>query len=754
MFQQRFDYLKLPNQVADNIKLNPINIKSGVGQNAIRNIFKNQDYDQFERQQINSLVQELQRNQKYDPNIHSDSLLLRYLYANKFDIQYSFDQLIQRDAILSQPSYLNLNYEVEALYQKGAIYIEGRTENHIPCIAVSTKLIDDLVLFEKAAVILCKIVEELMFYSGKVESWIVVIQTKDQSAFKMPLDKIFQIIKTLQTCFPNSCQQIYILNSTLSINLLMQQIEDYIDPITLNKIKYLKDKELSILSNQFNPEYLEQSLGGQKILQSYWPPDPNDYIYDIPQQQQQSQKELPIYEEEPQVIFQQPTNNMQYLNQAPQEVEIYSPPPPINNQVYQPIIQQQSPSQPPLTEKKKKCICVKCSRDLDDLASQPPQPKQLVSKPKLLESQPLQQPTISQQQPQQIQEILKSQDLNDTYVPYERKYGSVLNDSYLSQINNGSNQLLQDNTQSNQPQFGGNSFNNNQLQQQQQQIQQNNQKSNKPSFDIPFYDSNSMRGSENQEFKQKLQNSSKVNQEIQANMDDFMIDDKSDYQPKYSNKYSRPYQTSQSSRPSNNNQNFQKLINQPSQNPINQSVLSQVPASNQQPSQQYIPTISYQPQSQQQINYPIKNDLIQQEPVHIQEFDNNLNYSQTYYQPQISNDPKKKYDFSQWDKYNDINDPYPVQSYISKSNNYNNNPYLQTSPYKNNLGNTEDYNHLYDNTGDYKPGEFQPSTYSFTPYDFKYNDQQYQPRIEGTTKSNVAQQQSQLKPGQQACQIF
>lgn len=27
----------------------------------------------------------------YDPNIHSDCLLLRYLYANKFDIQSSLD---------------------------------------------------------------------------------------------------------------------------------------------------------------------------------------------------------------------------------------------------------------------------------------------------------------------------------------------------------------------------------------------------------------------------------------------------------------------------------------------------------------------------------------------------------------------------------------------------------------------------------------------------------------------------------------
>lgn len=40
---------------------------------------------------------------------------------------------------------------------------------------VSTKLVDDLVLFERAAIILCAIIEDYMFYGGKIESWIAVI---------------------------------------------------------------------------------------------------------------------------------------------------------------------------------------------------------------------------------------------------------------------------------------------------------------------------------------------------------------------------------------------------------------------------------------------------------------------------------------------------------------------------------------------------------------------------------------------------
>ncbi|CAK90885.1 unnamed protein product (macronuclear) [Paramecium tetraurelia] len=735
MFQQRFDYLRLPGFIADNITLDPGSIKIGVGQNAIRKIFKVEDYDQFERMQISSLAQALQKNQKYDANIHTDDLLLRYLYANKFNIEASVDQLVKTSEIVFQPGFMQLDREVEQLYFKGALYIEGRTRQHIPCIVVSTKLVDDLALFERAAIILCAIIEDYMFYSGKVESWIAVIQTKDQSAYKMPLDKIFAIIKILQTCFPNTCDAIYILNATLSINLLWSQIEvEYISPITLGKIKFLKDKELPILSNQFHPEQLEQSLGGEKILQSFWPPDPNDYMYDQPPQQQQPFYE---YEEQPQVYFSD-NNNLQYMNEAPILHEEIPPPIPVQKQPesFQEEVVQNVP------EKKKKCICVKCSRDLENLNSQPRQRQPS-------EPQPVNKPIIPQQEPQKQ----VPQQLNDTYVPYERRYDSFINDTSLLIPKTMNDTIQQDNKE--EQQFGGNSFNNSQFQQLGQQPE-NNQKPNKPSFTNPFYNADSMQGSQKIEPKQPPVISNKVSQEIQANMDDTIIDDKPDYQPKYVSKHSRPQQSSnfnhpsQSSRLTNNNPNLYNFQNIPSYNPINYAQYSQQPAQ----SSQYIPTLQTQPQSQQYINLEPqfqKIEVIQQQPVQVQEFDNtNYNPNQSYYAPQLSNDPKKKYDFSQWDKYNDANDTVPMQPYVPISNTYTS-PYVQQSPSPNyNLN--EDYNKMYDTGNDYKPGEFRPSTYNFTPYDYRYSDQQqFQPNA---TKEDGTQQLYQQKPGQQACQIF
>ncbi|CAD8052476.1 unnamed protein product [Paramecium sonneborni] len=737
MFQQLFDYLRLPSFVGDSIPQDPTDIKIGVGQSAIRKIFKVQDYDQYERMQISSLAQALQKSQQYNPNLHTDDLLLRYLYANKFNIQASIDQFVQTNEIFKQLGQLRLDKEVVQLYQKGAIYIEGRTKNHIPCIVVSTKLVDDLVLFERAAIILCAIVEDYMFYNGKIESWIAVIQTKDQSAYKMQLDKIFSIIKVLQTCFPNTCEAVYILNATLSINLLWSQIEEYISPMTLQKIKFLKDKELPILSNQFLPEKLEQSLGGEKIIKQYWPPDENDYYYDQPPQQQ---KQFFDYEEQPQVFFSE-NNNLQYMNEAPI----------LHEEIQQPVPVQQSPQlkkeeTDSVPEKKKKCICVKCSRDLEDLASQPSQPRQ--RKPS--ELQPVNKPIIPQQEPQKQ---IAQQQLDDTYVPYERKYDSFINDTSLLIPKIMNDTMQQD--QKEEQQFGGNSFNN---QQQQQYIQQPeiNQKSNKPSFTNPFYNADSMQGSQQIEPKQPPIISNKVSQEIQANMDDTIIDDKPDYQPKYINKHNRPqqssnfYQPSQSSRLTNNNPNLYNFQNIPSYNPINYAQYQQQPLT----SQSYIPTMQTQPQSQQYINVEPqlqKFDAIQQQPVQVQDFDyNNYNPNQSPYAPQLSNDPKKKYDFSQWDKYNDGNDVVPMQSYVPITNTYTN-PYVQQSP-NNNYPISEDYNKIYDTTNDYKPGEFRPSTYNFTPYDYRYSDQQFQPST--TTKENGTQQLYQQKPGQQACQIF
>lgn len=44
---------------------------------------------------------------------------------------------------------------------------------------------EDLILFEKAITILCAIVEDYMFFPGKVETLIVIIQTQDQSVYKL-----------------------------------------------------------------------------------------------------------------------------------------------------------------------------------------------------------------------------------------------------------------------------------------------------------------------------------------------------------------------------------------------------------------------------------------------------------------------------------------------------------------------------------------------------------------------------------------
>ncbi|XP_001346917.1 hypothetical protein (macronuclear) [Paramecium tetraurelia strain d4-2] len=700
--------------------------------------------------QISAIAQALQKNQKYDANIHTDDLLLRYLYANKFNIEASVDVITidhssnQLEQVTSCFSPVSCNLikkwsnstQINDVNQqfKGALYIEGRTRQHIPCIVVSTKLVDDLALFERATIILCAIIEDYMFYSGKVESWIAVIQTKDQSAYKMPLDKIFSIIKILQTCFPNTCDAIYILNATLSINLLWSQIEEYISPITLGKIKFLKDKELPILSNQFHPEQLEQSLGGEKILQSFWPPDPNDYMYDQPPQQQQPFYE---YEEQPQVFFSD-NNNLQYMNEAPILHEEIPPPIPVQKQpesIQEDVVQN-------VPEKKKKCICVKCSRDLENLNSQPRQRQPS-------EPQPVNKPIIPQQEPQKQ----VPQQLNDTYVPYERRYDSFINDTSLLIPKTMNETIQQDNKD--EQQFGGNSFNNSQQQQFGQQPEAN-QKPNKPSFTNPFYNADSMQGSQQIEPKQPPVISNKVSQEIQANMDDTIIDDKPDYQPKYVSKHSRPQQSSnfinpsQSSRLTNNNPNLYNFQNIPSYNPINYAQHSQQTPQ----SQQYIPTLQTQPQSQQYINLESqfqKIDVIQQQPVQVQEFENtNYNPNQSYYAPQLSNDPKKKYDFSQWDKYNDGNDTVPMQPYVPISNTYTS-PYVQQSPLPNyNL--SEDYNKMYDTANDYKPGEFRPSTYNFTPYEYRYSDQQqFQPNA---TKENGTQQLYQQKPGQQACQIF
>lgn len=71
------------------------------------------------------------------------------------------------------------------------------------------------------------IIEDYMFYPGKVENVVVIIETDEKSVFSLPI-KVSEwfinketgyLIGNLQQNFPNCLAELYVLNSSINLDL-------------------------------------------------------------------------------------------------------------------------------------------------------------------------------------------------------------------------------------------------------------------------------------------------------------------------------------------------------------------------------------------------------------------------------------------------------------------------------------------------------------------------------------------------------
>lgn len=97
MLGNKFDYIRLPYEIGESIRLERIwifdpvadEIKIGTGENAIRKIFQKQTFDSYESSQLSKFKQVVMSLPSYKPEYHGSDFLLRFLYANKFDFEAS-----------------------------------------------------------------------------------------------------------------------------------------------------------------------------------------------------------------------------------------------------------------------------------------------------------------------------------------------------------------------------------------------------------------------------------------------------------------------------------------------------------------------------------------------------------------------------------------------------------------------------------------------------------------------------------------
>ncbi|CAD8205984.1 unnamed protein product [Paramecium pentaurelia] len=280
--QYNLERLRLSQSQSDSIKLERTDLKRGVGKNAIRKIFGidesgKHEYDLYENQQLDAFKKYLED----DNQQLSDELSLRFLYANQFDFDQTIQHIHTHHQWIKNPNNFKWTLNTEQIIKQGAIYISGRGQGFKPIIVVnadkldiSTYPIEDMM---RAISIVFMVVKDYMLVSGKVESWFVIVEAKNTTAYKIPFNHLNQIFEVLKQNFPCYLERVFILQPQTSIQITWQIVEQFIPYNSRHKVEFI-DNDYSLLFNYIKQKQLELRHGGRAPnVYDYWPPHIDDF---------------------------------------------------------------------------------------------------------------------------------------------------------------------------------------------------------------------------------------------------------------------------------------------------------------------------------------------------------------------------------------------------------------------------------------------------------------------------------------------
>jgi len=117
---------------------------------------------------------------------------------------------------------------------------------------------------------LLKQVMEGLFVPGRVENWIIVVDTEGK--LLLPLHLLESIVRRLSIVYCGCLERLYIVNTNALHKMSYNLFKKLIPKNTEKKIEVLDSKQLHRLQESIPPENLEAKYGGLlPNLKTYWP---------------------------------------------------------------------------------------------------------------------------------------------------------------------------------------------------------------------------------------------------------------------------------------------------------------------------------------------------------------------------------------------------------------------------------------------------------------------------------------------------
>jgi hypothetical protein len=268
-------YLKPPQDVLK-VQHSDYYICHGEGKKEVRKIFFNVPRNEFEERNLKDFTQMIIDEKLTLPSNWKEADTFRYCYCAKFDLPKCLPILKNHLAWkLDNNTYILEDAALEYL-KKGILYYMGRDKEYRPVIMINVHLIDfkaPVEVFIKALGALLFVISKYCFVPGKVENWIIMIETNSVGVFGFPFMILKKIIEFTSANFSSTMEKLYLLNPSFGLNTSWNVVKAMLDVETASKISFVKESNFIELQEKIPAERLIQKYGGTlPNFTTFWPP--------------------------------------------------------------------------------------------------------------------------------------------------------------------------------------------------------------------------------------------------------------------------------------------------------------------------------------------------------------------------------------------------------------------------------------------------------------------------------------------------
>ena len=165
---------------------------------------------------------------------------------------FRFSALIDRHFVVFIFSFRFVNFrpvdvtEIRASYRKGGLYSHGRDDEFRPILVMDVGIVNDTMHVDDALRTMIFLIDWCLDYvltPGKVEQWVVIVDTRGTSVWRTPFRFLQVALPLLSSKYRARMHRIYVLGIPSYASFVVNKLQELVDHGTGKKVVVMDDVE-------------------------------------------------------------------------------------------------------------------------------------------------------------------------------------------------------------------------------------------------------------------------------------------------------------------------------------------------------------------------------------------------------------------------------------------------------------------------------------------------------------------------------